>query len=111
MDYYDIWCDLRNSREDLDFCLAVNAYLGKLQAEGLIDGFTIKRRKLGFGPAQLGEFNITIQTANMSQLENCFQRVASWAPDITRLHADVFSRVANAQFGLSRDFPDPVRQS
>lgn len=106
MDYYEIWCNLRNSREDRQFCSAVCAYLQALQAERLIEGFRLTRRKLGFGPPELGEFHISIQTRNLRQLEDCFQRVASWAPEIAALHADVFTRVADAKFGLYRDFPD-----
>lgn len=110
MDYYEIWCDLSNTREDLQFCDAVHAYLGALKGEGLLERYSIRRRKLGFGPSHLGEFNITIVTKNLAQLDDCFQRVAAWEPRMTALHAAVFSRVKNAQFGLWRDFPDAVRQ-
>ncbi len=111
MDYYEIWCDIKETRKDLEFCDHLHAYLGALRSEGLLEDYKIRRRKLGFGPAELGEFNISIHTKNLAQLDDCFQRVAAWEPAMTRLHAAVFSMVTNARFGLLRDFPDPVRMT
>lgn len=109
MDYYEIWCNLKDSSRDLQFCEHVEAFLNALKGEGLLADFKIRRRKFGFGPAELGEFNISIATTNLHQLEDAFQRVAAWTPDIQRLHALVYSAVTNVKFGLWRDFPDPVR--
>lgn len=111
MDYYDLWCDLKDTSQDLEFARNVERYLGKLRDDGLIEGYRIKRRKLGFGPAELGEFNVTIETKNMAQLEEAFQVAASRGPSIEPLHRAVYTMVRNARFALHRDFPDPVRES
>ncbi len=109
MDHYTIWCNLKDTSKDLQFCANVHEYLGYLQKEGLIESYHITRRKLGFGAPLLGEFNITIDVHDMAQLEGVFQRVASREPVIERLHGAVYSAVKDTTFALYRDFPDPVR--
>ncbi len=109
MNYYEIWCDLKDSTKDLDFCENLDRYLGMLKAQGKIEGHSIKRRKLGFGPPELGEFNITILAKDMAQLETAFQVAATRGPAIEPFHKAVYSMVKNLRFGLSRDFPDPNR--
>ena len=109
MNTYAIWVDLRNSREDLAFCNAVNAFLGSLKAQGLLESFTIERRKFGFSPEGLGEFQIRIQTRTLDQLDQAFHHTATRSGEIETLHADVFSRVVNFKSALYRSFPDEVR--
>jgi hypothetical protein len=41
MDFYHIWCNLKDSSKDLDFCQAVDAYLGYLQKQGKIKSFSV----------------------------------------------------------------------
>lgn len=109
MDYYQIWCNLKESHKDLEFCEHVSSYLGYLQKQGKLKGFTIARRKLGWGPAELGEFNITIMTDNMAQLDEAFQHVATREGEVERLHRNVFAEVTDFRSALYRDFPDSVR--
>ena len=109
MDYYQIWCNLKDSAADLAFCEDVARYLRYLQREGRIEGFRITRRKLGFGPPGLGEFNITIAVTDLAQLEEAFQRVAGRDGEVEELHRAVFSAVKELSFALYRDFPDAVR--
>jgi len=111
MDYYHIWCDLKDSARDLEFSDKARAWLSWLQERGLIHEFRISRRKLGFGPSELGEFHLEVATLNMAQLDEAFQRAASRDADIEPLHAAVYSLVRNARFALYRDFPDPARRS
>ncbi len=106
MDYYEIWCDLKSGSKDLEFCENVRAYMTHLQERGLIAGFRLARRKLGFGPPGLGEFNITIETTDLVQLERAFQDVKQRSGTTERLHAKVYSAVTNLTFALYRDFPD-----
>lgn len=88
---------------------AVRAWLDHLQAEGLIGGWTLTRRKLGFGPAELGECCAELRTDGMAQLEAAFQRVAARAGAGEELHRAVDARVRNLRTALYRDFPDPQR--
>lgn len=109
MDAYTIWFDLKDSHRDLELCKALEAYLGALAGKGLIEGYRLRRCKLGFNAAGLGEFMLQIETQNLSQLENAFQAVAPRAKPIEPLHAAVYSLIKNPQFALYRDFPDRVR--
>jgi len=94
----------------VEFADAVHRYLGALQADGLIEGYRLTRRKLGFGIAGLGEFHVSIETTDMAQLEQAFQRVSTRADPIETFHHAVNSRVVNFQAALYRDFPDPHRR-
>jgi hypothetical protein len=109
VNYYNIWVNLRESGEDLAFAHAVHAYLGTLVEQGLLESFTLARRKLGFGPGELGEFHVRLCVRDMRQLEDAFERIAARGGDLERLHADVYSRVTDFRSALYRDFPDPER--
>jgi hypothetical protein len=107
VDCYEIWFDLKESHRDL--AQSLNEYMQYLSTRGLIMGYRLTRRKLGFGPQGLGEFHVTIETRDLGQLEEAFQRAASRDSDVEPLHAKVYSAVKNTQFALYRDFPDEVR--
>ena len=111
MNYYDIWVDLRDSSKDLDFCKAVDAYLGHLKSQGKLEHWTLARRKFGFGPPTLAEFHIRIAFADLAQMDRCFEVVAPRTGEVERLHHPVYSMVTNFTSALYRDFPDPVRQA
>jgi hypothetical protein len=109
MNYYEIWCDLRDSSKDLDFCDAVNAYLGYLKGKGLVEGFKITRRKFGFAPDGFPEFHISIAFRDLTQMESAFFRAASRDAEVEPLHKAVYNGMTNGKFALYRDFPDEVR--
>ncbi len=109
MDYYHIWCDLKDGVNDVTFCDNVGRYLGHLEDQGLIAGHRLARRKLGLGPDGLGEFHIVIETRDMAHLEQTFQRVAKREHTVETLHGAVYSAVRNLKFALYRDFPDAIR--
>ncbi len=111
MDLYHVWCDLKPGIGDLAFCEAAARYLGHLEAEGLIAGWRLTRRKLGLAPPELGEFHLVIEVADLAQLDRAFGRVAGRAEPEEGLHFGLNSLVANARFALYRDFPDPVRRT
>ena len=109
MNYYEIWFNLRDTHKDLEFARAVDAYLGLLKREGRIADFRLARRKLGFGPPELGEFQITICAENLAQLDSAFDAVARRSGELEKLHAAVYSMVTDFRAGLYRDFPDRQR--
>jgi hypothetical protein len=109
MDCYEIWCNLKDTSRDVAFCEDVRRYLGHLQDKGLIRDFRIRRRKLGFGPPELGEFNITIEVEDLAQLEQAFQQVTARSGEIEALHHAVYAAVTEFKAALYRDFPDPGR--
>ena len=109
MDYYHVWFDLKHTAKDLQFARSAERYLGLLLKEGLIEGHRLSRRKLGFGPAELGDFHVEIRTRDMAQLERAFERAAAREGEFEALHRAVYSAVTNLRFALYRDFPDSVR--
>lgn len=109
MDCYEIWVDLAPGVRDLELIEALNGYLGHMREAGLIERWRVKRRKFGFGPEGLGEFWISIETRNLTQLDEAFHHAATRAPEIEALHAQVYSKVRNFRSALYRDFPDAER--
>lgn len=109
MDIYAIWVDLAPGAGDLEFVAALEKYLGCLRDDGRLDRWRVRRRKLGFGPHELGEFFIEIEFTDLQQLDRAFARVAVRDREIEALHEAVFSRVTNFRSALYRDFPDAVR--
>ena len=110
MDSYEIWFNLRDSSRDRDFATAVDAYLGHLQGEGLIESYRLTRRKLGLGPPDLGEFHLSIATRDLAQLDRAFEAAARREGQVESLHQAVYASVRDVRFGLYRDFPDPFRK-
>ena len=110
MDYLEIWCNLKDSSKDLEFCENLNQYLGYLKSEGLIVDFHLSRRKFGFGPPELGEFNVRIDAVDLAQLDKAFNLVATRSGKVEEVHRPVFSMVKDLKSALYRDFPDPVRK-
>ncbi len=109
MDIYHVWCDLQPGASDLEFSRKLNAYLGHLRAEGLIEAWRLTRRKLGLSPPGMGEFHILIEVKNLAQLEDAFQRASARREPVEEFHFGANSLVRNAVFALYRDFPDPHR--
>jgi hypothetical protein len=110
VDIYHVWCDLKPGVRDLAFSESVSKYLGPLQADDLIGGWRLTRRKLGLGAEHLGEFHLMIEVKDLGQLERAFERVASRAEPTEGFHFGVNALVQNARFALYRDFPDPFRR-
>lgn len=109
MNYYEIWVNLKDSRQDLEFCKAVDAYMGHLNSQGRLESWRITRRKFGFGPDGLPEFHISIAFKDLAQMDLAFSHVATRAGDVERLHHPVYSMVTDFKSALYRDFPDPER--
>ena len=110
MDVYHIWCNLKSGVSDLDFCENVDRYLSRLQESGQIAGHRVTRRKLGLGPAEFGEFHITIEVEDLAQLDAAFREVSTRNGAIEELHHAVNRVACDVKFALYRDFPDPGRE-
>ncbi len=106
MDCYHIWANLKDTSRDLEFAQNLARYLGGLQEQDLITDYRLTRKKLGFGPEELGEFHIVIETNDLAQLETAFQQVRTRAGATEEAHHAVYSAVKDVRFALYRDFPD-----
>ena len=109
MDLYHTWFDLKQGVKDLDFARAMANYMNHLKAKGAIEDWRLSRRKLGFGPRDLGEFHIAIETRDLAQLDAAFNLVASRREPTEGVHFGVNAQVCNLTIALYRDFPDAVR--
>lgn len=111
MNYYHMWFNLKNTRPpaDVDFAKAVDAYLGHLKREGKCEGWTLTRRKFGFGPPGIGEFHCVVMFKDLAQFDAAFGMVATRSGEIERLHHPVYSAVTDFVSALYRDFPDAQR--
>jgi hypothetical protein len=110
MDLYHVWCDLKPGVRDLEFSAAVDQCMRRLEAERLIAGWRLTRRKLGFGPPALGEWHLMLELHDLAQLDAAFARLATRSAPEEGLHAEMNACVRNATFALTRDFPDPGRR-
>jgi hypothetical protein len=110
MNYYHTWFNLKPGVNDLEFCRAMARYMGHLKERGAIEGWTLTRRKLGFGPNDLGEFHIVMDVRDLAQLDSAFGYVATPSESVEGVHFDVNSRVQDLKIALYRDFPDPERR-
>jgi len=111
MNVYAIWVDLIDGREDMQFAKAIHGYLGHFTSQGLVESYSLERRKFGFGPESLGEFHVRILTKDLDSLDKAFMQAATRSGEIEILHSEVFRRVKNFKSGLYRTFPDEVRES
>lgn len=109
MNHYHVWCNLKDSRDDLRFAAAVREYLDELGAAGRLAGWSLARRKLGLGPAELGEFHLVLDFPTLADLDATFGAVARRHGEVERLHARVYTLVTDFRAALYRDFPDPER--
>ena len=109
MDRYHIWADLRPGVKDLDFAASIKAMLDHIRSLGHLQGWELERRKLGFGPKELGEWHVAILVRDLAQLEAAFDEVTPRSGEMERLHAAVWSKVTNFRSALYRDFPDANR--
>jgi hypothetical protein len=110
VDHYHTWFDLKPGVKDVEFSCAMARYMGELKEKGAIEAWRLTRRKLGFGPKDLGEFHIVMETRDLAQLDAAFTHVATRAEPVESLHQAVNSRVQNLTIALYRDFPDAVRR-
>lgn len=109
MNIYHVWCNLKESKRDLEFVENLRAYMEHLVKMGQMSSWRLTRRKLGFGPAELGEFHITMEFKSLHELEDAFGDIAKRSGEVEELHRKVFMMVTDFRSGLTRDFPDPGR--
>ena len=110
MDLYHIWCNLKPGVGDLEFVERTRRYLDHAKAEGRLVTYRITRAKLGLRPPGLPDFHITIEFADLAQLDRAFTAAAARTDPVETFHHAVNSLVTDVQFALYRDFPDAVRE-
>ncbi|HLJ52317.1 MAG TPA: DUF6614 family protein [Rhizomicrobium sp.] len=109
MNVYQAFFDIKSGTNDLEFAEAFGAYMAHLKSKGLIESYRLLRRKLGFGPEGLGDWQSIVEVKDLAQLEAAFQNVSTRRDPVEAKHFAVNSQIAGVKFALYRDFPDPQR--
>lgn len=109
MDVYIVSFELKPGVSDTAFADNVAVFLGALKQDGRIENWRLLRRKLGFGPPGVGDWQILIETNGLAQLDDAFAMVSTRAGPIEATHFDVNRHATNITFSLMRDFPDTHR--
>lgn len=109
MNLYHCSIDLQNSAKALSFAVAIEAWMGHLQSNGVIQSWRLCRRKLGFGAPLARDFLLEIEVEDLTQLDAAFRFTASRDEDVERLYTAVHQMVGQFDIALYRPFPDPER--
>ncbi|MGE3182508.1 MAG: DUF6614 family protein [Phycisphaerae bacterium] len=111
MNYYHLWFNRADHVKDSELSPRIERFLAGLRERDLIAGWKFTRRKLGFGPSELGEFHVVIEVFDLTQLDRVFEPMAKPDPDIEALHQPVYSSVKDLRTALYRDYPDRFSKS
>ena len=109
MDVYQGFFELKSGTNDLEFSQAFAGYMTHLKSQGLIESYRLLRRKLGFGPEGLGDWQFLVEVKDLAQLEAAFRNVSARRDPTESKHFAVNAQIAGIKFALYRDFPDPQR--
>ena len=109
MDLFLSWFNLKPGVRDTELSDALDAYLGRLQADGDIASYRLTRRKLALGIPELGEWFLVIEVHDLAQLDRAFGNVSTRADPLESIHVEVNQKVCDLRSALYRDFPDAHR--
>jgi hypothetical protein len=109
MDIYHGGCNLKTGAKDTDFARAFDAYMKHLAQHGAVKPWRPTRRKLGFGPRELGDFHFMVECRDLAQFDKACGHAALRRDPTESVHYGLNSLVTNLTFGLYRDYPDAIR--
>jgi hypothetical protein len=109
MNRYIAMIDLKQEAKALAFASAVEAWMSHLQNAGTIHSWQLMRQKLNLASDRFRDFIIEIEIDDLAQLDKAFRLTGSHDEDIASLHRAVHDLIANIDFALYRDYPDPER--
>lgn len=109
MDIYHGFFDLKDDEYDIAFADDLSAFMTYLKDAEKIAEWRLMRRKLGLGPAVLGEFHLMVEVENLAQLDAAFGMASRRNGEMEVKHAAVNQKISQIKFALYRDFPDPHR--
>ncbi|MDH4127950.1 MAG: hypothetical protein OEV44_04300 [Spirochaetota bacterium] len=103
MNHYIIWFNLKENIKAHQFLQDLVNYLNLLRESKLIVDYKIMRRKLGFGPSELGEFMVDLLFKNLEQLDMAFHSVLKGMNEnneLNILHKKVYCNVNDFRSSL-----------
>lgn len=108
MNLYHCLIELKQDAKALAFAAAVDGWLSRLQARGVIGGWRLLRRKLGLASGSHADFVLEIEVEGLAQLDGAFAVLSQGEDDDERRYEQVHHMIARAEVGLYRPFPDPA---
>ena len=109
MNRYQCAIDLKDNAKAVAFAVAIEAWMTALKEGGVIEGWQLYRRKLGFGAPRARDFQLDVEVTGMAQLDQAFRFAGRQDEEIERLHLVVHQMVGEFDVSLYRPFPDPER--
>jgi hypothetical protein len=110
MNLYHCMIELRQDAKALAFAAACEAWMGRLQARGMIRGWRLLRRKFGLASGGHPDFLLEIEVEGMAQLEQTFSALATADDDDERRYQVFHQMIGRAEVGLYRLYPDPAQR-
>jgi hypothetical protein len=106
MNHLQIWCSLKGGASEREFAANVRELFGYLHEREHIEGYTLTRRAFVVAPPALGEFQITIDFADLAQLNRTFALMAEVGGEVESLHQAVREIVREINIAMYRDYPE-----
>lgn len=110
MNLYHCMIELRPEARALAFAQACANWMGHLQAQGLITGWRLLRRKFGLASGQHTDFLLEIELPALATLDTAFSALATADDEATRRYDQLHGMIARADVGLYRPYPDPTQR-
>jgi hypothetical protein len=110
MNLYHCLIELRPEARALAFAQAAQHWMDHLQAQGLITGWRLLRRKLGLASGAHTDFLLEIEIPGLATLDAAFSALALADDEATRRYDQMHGMIARAETGLYRPYPDPAQR-
>ena len=110
MNLYHCMIELRPEARALAFAQACTHWMVHLEAQGLITGWRLLRRKFGLASGHHTDFLLEIEIPGLATLDAAFSALAMSDDDSTRLYDHVHGMIARADVGLYHLYPDPTQR-
>ena len=109
MNLYHVMIDLKDDAKALSFAKALEEWMSYLQGRGLIEKWSLMRRKLNLAADSARDFLLEIEINDLTQLDQAFRHTSEHSDEVEALHYPVNRMIANADYSLYRPFPDVER--
>lgn len=110
MNLYHCMIELRSGAKALAFAAAAEAWMGHLEAQGMIRSWRLMRRKFGLASAGHADFILEVEVDGLSQLDEAFAALAQGDDAVERRYDQFHQMIAKAEVGLYRPYPDPTQR-
>ncbi|MEZ5797436.1 MAG: DUF6614 family protein [Paracoccaceae bacterium] len=110
MNLYHCLIELRPEARALAFAQACAHWMDHLQAQGLITGWRLMRRKFGLASGPHTDFLLELEIPGLATLDAAFSTLALADDETTRRYDQMHGMIARADIGLYRPYPDPTQR-